>query len=244
MITNAVSGTRVDEVAEGIHRISTPVSIISGGFSFNQYLVVDDQPLLFHTGPRRLFSLVSEAVAAIMPLERLRYVGLSHFEADECGALNEFLAAARDAEPICSQVAAMVSVDDMATRKGRPLADGETLELGRHRLRWIDTPHVPHGWDCGYLFDETTAPCCAATSSRRAARNTRPSPNPTSWGRARRCARAWTTTRMAQARGGASSDWPRSHPRRSPACTALPGAETGGSCSVPLRICSPASEPH
>jgi flavorubredoxin len=156
MITNAASGTRVDEVSEGIYRISTPVTILPGGFSFNQYLVLDDQPLLFHTGPRHLFPLVSEAVAAVMPLDRLRYAGLSHFEADECGALNEFLAAAPGAVPVCSQVAAMVSVDDVATRKARALADGEVLELGRHRVRWIDTPHVPHGWECGFLYEETT----------------------------------------------------------------------------------------
>jgi flavorubredoxin len=156
MITNAAAGTRVDEVAEGIYRISTPVTILPGGFTFNQYLVLDEQPLLFHSGPRGLFPLVSEAVSAVTPLEKLRYVGLSHFEADECGSLNEFLAAAPSAVPVCSQIAAMVSVDDVATRKARALADGEVLELGRHRVRWIDTPHVPHGWECGYLFEETT----------------------------------------------------------------------------------------
>jgi flavorubredoxin len=156
MITNAAAGTQVDEVAEGIYRISTPVTILPGGFTFNQYLVLDEQPLLFHSGPRGLFPLVSEAVAAVTPLEKLRYVGLSHFEADECGSLNEFLAAAPSAVPVCSQIAAMVSVDDVATRKARALADGEVLELGRHRVRWIDTPHVPHGWECGYLFEETT----------------------------------------------------------------------------------------
>ena len=156
MITNAAAGTRVDEVAEGIYRISTPVTILPGGFTFNQYLVLDEQPLLFHSGPRGLFPLVSEAVAAVTPLEKLRYVGLSHFEADECGSLNEFLAAAPSAVPVCSHIAAMVSVDDVATRKARALADGEVLELGRHRVRWIDTPHVPHGWECGYLFEETT----------------------------------------------------------------------------------------
>ena len=156
MITNAGSGTRVDEVAEGIYRISTPVTIMPGGFTFNQYLVKDERPLLFHTGPRGLFPLVSEAVAAVMPLEKLRYVGLSHYEADECGSLNEFLAVAPEAVPVCSQIAAMVSVDDVATRKACPLADGEVLELGRHRVRWIDTPHVPHGWECGYLYEETT----------------------------------------------------------------------------------------
>jgi flavorubredoxin len=156
MITNSASGTRVDEVAEGIYRISTPVTILPGGFSFNQYLVVDEQPLLFHSGPRRMFPLVREAVAAVMPVDRLSYVGLSHFEADECGALNEFLAVAPEAIPLSGQIAAMVSVDDFADRKGRALADGETLALGRHRLTWLDTPHVPHAWECGFLFDETT----------------------------------------------------------------------------------------
>jgi flavorubredoxin len=156
MITNSASGTRVDEVADGIYRISTPVTVLPGGFTFNQYLVHDEQPLLFHSGPRALFPVVSEAVAAVMPLETLRYVGLSHFEADECGSLNEFLAAAPQAVPVCSQVAAMVSVDDVASRKARALADDEVLELGRHRVRWIDTPHVPHGWECGYLFEHAT----------------------------------------------------------------------------------------
>jgi flavorubredoxin len=156
MITNSMSGTRVDEVADGIYRISTPVTVLPGGFSFNQYLVVDEQPLLFHTGPRRMFPLVREAVAVVMPVERLRYLGLSHFEADECGAMNEFLAVAPDAVPVCGQIAAMVSVDDVADRKARALADGEALVLGRHRLRWLDTPHVPHAWECGFMFDETT----------------------------------------------------------------------------------------
>ena len=156
MITNKESGTRVDEVAEGIYRISTPMTVLPGGFTFNQYLVVDEEPLLFHTGPRGMFPLVREAVAAVMPVERLRYVGLSHFEADECGALNEFLAVAPDALPVCGQIAAMVSVDDVANRKARALADGEAISLGRHTLRWLDAPHVPHGWECGYLFEEKT----------------------------------------------------------------------------------------
>lgn len=156
MITNTGSGTRVDEVAEGIYRISTPVTVLPGGFTFNQYLIVDEEPLLFHSGPRRMFPLVSEAVASVMPIERLRYVGLSHFEADECGALNEFLAAAPQAVPVCGKIAAMVSVDDFAARPARALADGEVLELGKHQVRWLDTPHVPHGWECGYLFEERT----------------------------------------------------------------------------------------
>jgi flavorubredoxin len=156
MITNREAGTRVDEVAEGIFRISTPVKVIPGGFTFNQYLIVDEEPLLFHTGPRRMFPLVREAVEAVMPVERLRYVGLSHFEADECGALNEFLAAAPGATPLCGRIAAMVSVDDVADRKARALADGETLALGRHALHWLDAPHVPHAWECGFLFEERT----------------------------------------------------------------------------------------
>jgi flavorubredoxin len=157
MITNPQAGTNVEEIADGIYRINTPINFPDGqGFSFNQYLLVDDQPLLWHTGPRRMFPLVSEAIAAIMPIDRLRYVGLSHFEADECGAMNELLAAAPEAVPLCSRVAAMVSVTDVADRAPRALADGERLALGRHALQWFDTPHVPHGWDCGLLMETST----------------------------------------------------------------------------------------
>jgi flavorubredoxin len=156
MITNTQSGTRVDEIAPGIYRISTPVKEFPGGFSFNQYLIADEEPLLFHSGPRRMSPLVREAIAAVMPVERLRWVGLSHVEADECGGLNELLAVAPKAQPLCSRVAAMVSVDDIADRPARPLGDGEVLGLGKARVRWLDTPHLPHGWDCGYLFEETT----------------------------------------------------------------------------------------
>jgi flavorubredoxin len=156
MITNPGSGTRVDEVAPSVYRISTPVTILPGGFSFNQYLVKDDQPLLFHTGPRRMFPLVREAIAAVTPIERLRYVAFSHVEADECGSLNELLAVAPQAEPLCGSVAAMVSVNDLADRPARALADGETVSLGGKRVRWLDAPHLPHGWECGYLFEETT----------------------------------------------------------------------------------------
>src|SRR5262245_19808294 len=156
MKTNMQSGTTVDEVADRIYRISTPVQVL-GGFTFNQYLVVDDEPLLFHTGPRRMFPLVREAIARVLPVERLRYLGVSHFEADESGALNEFLAVAPRAVPVCSTVGAMVSIGDIADREPRPLAHGEELSLGTRRLRWIDTPHLPHGWDCGYLFDVSTS---------------------------------------------------------------------------------------
>jgi flavorubredoxin len=157
MITNTQSGTRIDEIASGIYRINTPLPLPGGvGFSYNQYLIVDDAPMLFHSGLRRLFPLVSEAIRAVMPLERLRYVGLSHFEADECGALNAFLAAAPHAVPVCGQVAALVSVNDYADRAPRALADGEQLSLGRHVIKWFDTPHVPHAWECGLMLDTTT----------------------------------------------------------------------------------------
>jgi len=156
MITNATTGTRVDEVAPSIYRISTPVSVVPGGFSFNQYLIADEEPLLFHTGPRRMFPLVREALGAVMPAERFRWVAFSHVEADECGSLNDLLAAAPNAQPLCSRVAAMVSVDDLADRVVRFLADGETVALGRARVRWLDAPHLPHAWECGYLFEETT----------------------------------------------------------------------------------------
>nr|HET7858256.1 MBL fold metallo-hydrolase [Caldimonas sp.] len=157
MITNAETRTAIDEIADGIHRIHTPVQLPGGQrFSFNQYLLVDDEPLLFHTGPRRMFALVRDAMAAVMPLERLRHVAFSHTEADECGSLNEWLAAAPHAAPLCSSIAAMVSIGDIADRPPRALADGEQLVLGRHTVQWFDTPHVPHGWDCGLLMDTTT----------------------------------------------------------------------------------------
>src|ERR1051325_6326724 len=106
-VTNTQSGTNVYEIAEGVYRINTPLSVVPGGFSFNQYLILDDEPLLFHTGPRKLFPLVSEAVASVMPVENLRYVAFSHVEADECGSLNKWLAAAPNAIPLCGQVAAL-----------------------------------------------------------------------------------------------------------------------------------------
>jgi flavorubredoxin len=158
MISNKNSGTSIDEIAEGIHRISTPVppEAIPGGFTFNQYLIVDESPLLYHTGPLKMFPLVSEAIESVIPVSSLRYVGFSHFEADECGSLNEFLKAAPNAEPLCSGVAKMVSIDDIADRPARGLGDGEELSLGSHVVQWIDTPHFPHSWECGHLFEKTT----------------------------------------------------------------------------------------
>ena len=156
MITNANTGTNIEEIADGIYRINTPVEIPNGAFSFNQYLAVDDEPLLFHTGPRRMFPLVREAVGHVLPPERLRWIAFSHFEADECGSLNEWLAIAPSAQALCSTTAAMVSVADVADREPRALADGETLVTGRRTFRWFDTPHLPHGWETGYIADEST----------------------------------------------------------------------------------------
>lgn len=156
MITNTESGTNVHEIAEGIYRINTPLSAVPGGFSFNQYLVEDDEPLLFHTGLKHMFPLVREAIARVIPVERLRYVAFSHFESDECGALNALLAVAPRAVPVCGRVAALVSVEDFADRAPRPLAHGETIRLGKHEVRWLDAPHVPHGWETGFLFEDKT----------------------------------------------------------------------------------------
>lgn len=156
-VTNRQSGTNVHEVADGIYRISTPVVFENGNsFSFNQYLITDDDPLLFHTGPRKMFPLVHEAVASLLPVEKLRYIGFSHVEADECGSLNEWLAVAPHSMPLCGRIAAMVSIEDMADRKPRALTDDEVLVLGKHRVRWFDAPHLPHAWDCGFITEELT----------------------------------------------------------------------------------------
>ena len=157
IMTNNESGTNVYEVSDGIYRINTPVVIKGGGgFAFNQYLIDDDEPLLFHTGPRKMFPLVREAVESILPAEQLRYIAFSHVEADECGSLNEWLAVAPRSIPLCGTVAAMVSVEDLADRTPRALADGEAISLGKHRVRWFDAPHLPHAWECGFLTEERT----------------------------------------------------------------------------------------
>ncbi len=156
-VTNRQSGTNVHEISDGIYRINTPVVFESGNrFSFNQYLVVDDEPLLFHAGLRKMFPLVREAVASVLPPERLRYIAFSHVEADECGSLNQWLALAPGSVPLCGAVAAMVSIQDLADRAPRALADDEELTLGKHRVRWFDTPHLPHAWECGFLMEEHT----------------------------------------------------------------------------------------
>jgi flavorubredoxin len=149
--------TRVDEVAEGIYRLSTFVPEVGPtGFTFNQFLIDDDEPLLFHTGHRRTFPMVAEAIGTITPVENLRWITFGHVEADECGAMNEFLAAAPHAEVAHGLLGCLVSIEDMADRKPVPLSDGQVIELGRHRVHHIDTPHVPHGWEARVLYEETT----------------------------------------------------------------------------------------
>ena len=151
--------TRIDEIATGIYRLSTCVAEIAppAGFTYNQFLVLGDEPLLFHTGPRRMFPLVRAAIARLTPPERLRWITFGHYEADECGAMNEFLSVAPHAQVAHGQTACMVSLNDMADRPPRALQDGEVIDLGNgKRLRYIDTPHVPHGWEAGLLYEETS----------------------------------------------------------------------------------------
>jgi flavorubredoxin len=156
MITNPESGTCVDEVAAGIYRISTPLDVIPGGFTFNSYLIADHEPLLFHTGYRKLFPLTLQAIAKVIPIEKLRWVGGSHFEGDEFGALNEILTAAPESTPFGTEIGMLTSLNDFAVRPARGFGDGEEFSIGSRRMKWMYTPHVPHGWDCGVLFDLST----------------------------------------------------------------------------------------
>jgi len=149
--------TNLDEIAPDIYRLSTLVPDIGPtGFTFNQFLLDDDEPLLFHTGHRSMFPSITEAIERVMPVDRLRWITFGHVESDECGAMNELLAAAPNAQVAHGALGCMVSVNEMADRPPRPLADGEVMELGTKRVRHIDTPHVPHGWDARVLYEETT----------------------------------------------------------------------------------------
>ncbi len=144
---------RVTEIAPDVFRISTFHPDF--GIQFNQFLVRDDEPFLMHTGMRRMFDATREAVASLIEPSALRWIGYSHFEPDECGALNEWLAHAPRAEPACGVVGAAVMLSDFSDRPPRTLADGEVLEIGRRRLRFLATPHLPHGWDAGLFFEES-----------------------------------------------------------------------------------------
>jgi flavorubredoxin len=149
---------QVTEIADGIFRLSVFVPEIAPpvGFSFNSFLILDDEPMLFHAGQRRMFPLFSDAVASLMPLERLRWISFGHIEADECGAMNLWLAAAPDAQVVHGETACSISLNDLADRPPRSVADGELVTAGRRRIRYVDTPHVPHAWESGVVFEETT----------------------------------------------------------------------------------------
>ena len=146
--------TTIDEIADGIYRVATFVP--DAGIPFCQILVTGDEPFLFHTGMRALFPLVSEAVGRVLPVERLRWISFGHVEADECGSMNQWLAAAPAAQVAFGGLGCMVSVNDLADRAPKPLDDGEILDIGGKRLRYLATPHVPHGWEAGVFFEETT----------------------------------------------------------------------------------------
>lgn len=151
--------TSISEIADGIYRLSTFVPDIAppAGFTFNQFLVLGDEPLLFHTGLRKMFPLTHDAVSRLIPPESLRWIAFGHFEADECGAMNEWLAVAPQARLAHGQTGCMVSLNDMADRAPRVLQDGEVIDLGRgKRVRYLDTPHTPHGWDAGVVYEEAT----------------------------------------------------------------------------------------
>jgi flavorubredoxin len=147
--------TRVHEIAEGVYRLSTHVDAVTPkGFTFNQFLIVADEPMLFHCGQRAFFPMISEAVERLMPVAQLRWIGFGHVEADESGSMNAWLAAAPRAQVVHGRTACDVSLNDLADRPPRALASGEVLDLGGRRMRWIDTPHVPHGWEAGVFFEE------------------------------------------------------------------------------------------
>jgi flavorubredoxin len=151
--------TKIDEIANGIYRFSTFVPEIAppAGLTFNQFLILGDEPLLFHTGHRHMFPLIRSAVSRLLPPETLRWIAFGHYEADECGAMNDWLAIAPQAEVAHGQTGCLVSLNDMADRPPRILQDGEAIELGNgKRVRYFDTPHIPHGWEAGVLYEEGT----------------------------------------------------------------------------------------
>jgi flavorubredoxin len=153
-----MTATTTHEIADGVYRFSTCIpEVAPGGFTFNQFLIDGDEPLLFHCGPRGLFAAVSEAVARVIPLDRLRWITFGHVEADECGAMNQWLAASPSAQVTFNPLGCDVSLNDMADRRPRVLTDHDVLDIGGHRLRVISTPHVPHGWEAQVLYDETTS---------------------------------------------------------------------------------------
>jgi flavorubredoxin len=158
-IVNSQSGTRIDEIAADIYRISTPVppgGALPMGFSFNQFLVVDDEPLLVHTGMTVLFPLVQAAIETVMPLDKLRWISFGHVEADECGSFRPLSALAPHARLLCGNMQAVLAAVELTDRPPEILADGASRSIGKRSVTWMDAPHVPHGWDNGFLFESTT----------------------------------------------------------------------------------------
>jgi flavorubredoxin len=150
--------TQVAEIADGVYGLSTFVPDIAPptGFTFNQFLIDADDPLLFHTGPRAMFPLIAEAVATVVSVESLRWIAFGHVESDECGSMNKWLAAAPHAQVAHDVLGCMVSLNDLCDRPPRPLTEGEVIDLGGKQVRHIATPHVPHNWEAQVLFEETT----------------------------------------------------------------------------------------
>ena len=146
--------TRIAEVGDDTYQLTTYLADMD--FAVNQYLVAAEEPLLFHTGMRGLFPLVAEAVEQVLPIASVRWIGFGHVEADECGSLNDWLGVAPRAVPVCGRIGAMTTINDVADRPPRVLAHAETLTLGQRTVRWLDTPHVPHAWDCGLMLETTT----------------------------------------------------------------------------------------
>ena len=143
----------VSEIAPDVYRISVFVSDFN--LQFNHFLIKDDQPMLYHAGMRQMFPAVREAVSKLIDPSKIMWIGFSHFEVDECGALNEWLQIAPNAKPVCSEVGAIVNMGDYAIRPAYAMASNAVLNTGKHSYRFIRTPHLPHGWDAGVLFEET-----------------------------------------------------------------------------------------
>jgi flavorubredoxin len=149
--------TNIHEIADGVYRFSTCVEEVApGGFTFNQYLITGDEPMLFHTGGRGMFPLVADAIGKVMPIESLRWISFGHVESDECGAMNQLLAAAPRSQVVFNPLGCMVSLNDLCDRPPHPAVDSGGFDLGGHVVNIFPTPHVPHGWEAQVLFDETT----------------------------------------------------------------------------------------
>ena len=223
-VTNAETGTNIAEVGDGLYRINTPVPIPGQQFSFNQYLLLADEPLLFHTGLAACSRTSATPSPRCMPVEKLRHIAFSHVEADECGSLNLWLEAAPHAAPLCGQIAAMVSINDLADRAPRALADGEKLSLGNRLVRWLDAPHVPHGWECGFLYEEVTGTLFCGDLFTQPGTGAIPLTESDILGPERGVPGDGLLCPWPEHARDARRRSPRPNRRRSPACTAAPGA--------------------